>query len=573
VTGTGGVGGPGGRDREGRWLAAPTTPAQAQLRQALDQAAAREADEVALRRVWARLSDLPTLGPPVADDGDNARIPPLSRRPRWPWIALASMAGATAALAFMLVETQSGVRVENRRRAEASQNQASANKNDNKTDGLADQGSTLVAPATVRTGFGETLHLALRGGTQVVVTSESALALDEQDRPRVSSGEVQFHVPRQAPGHTFAVAAGTYRVVVVGTRFSVRVNQQNAAVGVNEGVVEIWTDHRIARVAAGESWVSPASSTAVTPFDSSTPKATPKATPKTTPSRPARSVQSPTVATPGTVGARVTNDVRPKEMRLALASPSVSSRSVTTANSAPASVGNNDSASPAVADVASTAAPAPPAVSAVESTPLLVQARAARAAGDSRRALGLYRTLALRGGAAGENAEYEIGRVLRDGLHQPREAVSAWRTYKTQHPRGMLRVEADISVIETLVALGDKNAAVTEATEFLGRYPESERRMEIARLAGDLLRERGDCSGAVNAYNVALVGGRSRKLEERRDIADGVSFHRAACLLRGDRNEGVGALKAYLRSFPTGRFRTDAQRLMSDAPSTAAVRP
>jgi hypothetical protein len=204
---------------------------------------------------------------------------------------------------------------------------------------------------------------------------------------------------------------------------------------------------------------------------------------------------------------------------------------------------------------------------------LVVQARDARSVGDFRRALDLYRTLAQKAGATGENAEYEIGRVLRDGLRQPREAVSAWRQYRARHPRGVLRMEADISVIETLVSLGDKAGALTESTDFIGRYPDSERRLEIARLSGDLLRERGDCTGAVSAYDIAIGSGRSRK-DSGKDIADGVSFHRSTCLLRSNRGEGVLALKAYLRSYPWGRFRGDAQRLLTDAQvSTPATGP
>jgi outer membrane protein assembly factor BamD (BamD/ComL family) len=194
----------------------------------------------------------------------------------------------------------------------------------------------------------------------------------------------------------------------------------------------------------------------------------------------------------------------------------------------------------------------------VDSTPLAVQARVARSAGDSHRALGLYRALAEKGGAAGENAEYEIARLLRDNLHQPREAVSAWRLYRAQHPRGLLRIETDISVIETLVAMGDKTAAVAEATDFMRRYPDSERRAAIARLAGDLLRERGACDDAVAAYDVALTSSHGR-----REVSDSASFHRAVCLLRGDRDAGMAALQSYLTAFPAGGFRAEAQRLIN----------
>ena len=212
----------------------------------------------------------------------------------------------------------------------------------------------------------------------------------------------------------------------------------------------------------------------------------------------------------------------------------------------------------------------------MDSAPQVVQARQARSVGDFRRALELYRALAQKPGSTGENAEYEIGRILRDGLHQPREALSAWRQYRVHHPRGVLRMEADISVIETLVALGDKSGALAESSEFIGRYPESERRLEIARLSGDLLRERGDCAAAVTAYDVAMGSGRSRKDAGGRDITDGVSFHRSTCLLRSNHNEGVLALKAYLQSFPWGHYRGQAQRLLDAqtvSPQAAAPRP
>src|SRR6185369_11238034 len=74
-------------------------------------------------------------------------------------------------------------------------------------------------------------------------------------------------VAPQPAGHHFTVRASSYRVVVVGTRFRVRVNGSNAAVGVEEGIVEIWKNTtRVGRLGAGDSWISP-------PADSSGPRA------------------------------------------------------------------------------------------------------------------------------------------------------------------------------------------------------------------------------------------------------------------------------------------------------------
>jgi tetratricopeptide (TPR) repeat protein len=134
--------------------------------------------------------------------------------------------------------------------------------------------------------------------------------------------------------------------------------------------------------------------------------------------------------------------------------------------------------------------------------------------------------------------------------------VAAWRRYRSDYPNGILRVEADVSIIETLAKAGESDDALTEATDFLRRRPDSERRGEIARVAGDLYRARGDCRQAVAAYQTALSATRSR------DVAEAAGFHRAACLVRLGDAAGVDAARAYLRSHPDGRFKKQAAALV-----------
>jgi hypothetical protein len=50
----------------------------------------------------------------------------------------------------------------------------------------------------------------------------------------------------------------------------------------------------------------------------------------------------------------------------------------------------------------------------------------------------------------------------------------------------LLRAEADISILETLLSIGDRPAALVEAEAFLQRHPQSERRAEVERIAGRL---------------------------------------------------------------------------------------
>jgi hypothetical protein len=113
----------------------------------------------------------------------------------------------------------------------------------------------------------------------------------------------------------------------------------------------------------------------------------------------------------------------------------------------------------------------------------LRDAQAALQAGDTNRALEILTRTAAGSGPAAENAAYELGRITRYNLNRPRQAVALWDKYRTRFPSGLLRTEADLSIVDTLSSLGDVHAALTEADAFLARHPSSERRPEVQRLA------------------------------------------------------------------------------------------
>jgi tetratricopeptide (TPR) repeat protein len=188
----------------------------------------------------------------------------------------------------------------------------------------------------------------------------------------------------------------------------------------------------------------------------------------------------------------------------------------------------------------------------------LAAARSARAASDPRRALAIYEHLATRTGPAAENALYEIGGIYHDQLRQPGKAVAAWDRYRTRYPNGLLRAEADLSLIDTLATLDDGTRTLNEALAFLKRYPHSERRGEVARVVGDLYRGRGNCRAALDFYRVVAAA------KVTSDDADDASFGQAACLY-ALRDEGAApALHAYLAQNPRGRHARDAGRLLGD---------
>ena len=323
------------------------------------------------------------------------------------------------------------------------------------------------------------------------------------------------------------VRAERYWVVVVGTRFGVAVDgDRNVAIDVDEGVVEVWGDgngggpaHRLARLHPGESWHSPA---VAAEADEAAGEAVHEAVNDS--AAPARTDAVAERASASHRGGHASGRT------VALATP----------GGAETPRGDGPSESPP-------AAGDPAAV-----------ARAALASGDAGRALQLYRALALKPGPAGENAAYEIGKILSDKLGQPANAVAAWRHYRSDYPQGILRVEADVSIVETLARTGEADDALAEANAFLRRHPDSERRGEIARVVGDLYRARGDCRHAVTSYQLAVGTARTH------DVAESATFHRAECLVRLGDSAGADAARGYLRAYPSGRFRSEAAALVTD---------
>ncbi|MEA2698623.1 MAG: hypothetical protein QOI66_2894 [Myxococcales bacterium] len=190
---------------------------------------------------------------------------------------------------------------------------------------------------------------------------------------------------------------------------------------------------------------------------------------------------------------------------------------------------------------------------------------AARAETDPRRALALYAALAEGQGPSAENALYEMAAIYQDKLGQPLSALATWERYRTRFPGGLLRTETDLSIVDALASLGENARALSEAVAFLKRYPRTERRGEVARVAGDLSRSRGDCPSAVGFYAMVLNG------RSEADDADDAAFGHAACLLKQGDAAADQALRGYLTRHPTGRHVIEARNLASAAASATST--
>ncbi len=345
-------------------------------------------------------------------------------------LASVSVAVAVLAVAGVLVYPYLGSRVSpdlaerNTTQTAPSAPVTSPENSGQSADQVALEESERAPGKVVRTRKGERARVALGGGAVAELAENSAITWDAQHRPSVEQGVATLSVPHQPPGWRFSVTAGPYVVTVVGTKFNVNVGSRTVGVEVSEGIVEVWRGSRSTRLVAGDAWHGP---------------------------------------------------LHPEE-------------------AATSSSSGTSSAAPVAPSAAKAAAPTERPQPAAPSAPLvpnkpvastsrgLQDAQAALQAGDPHRAADILTQAALGAGPAAENAAYELARITRYNLGRPRQAVVLWDKYRTRFPSGLLRTEADLSIVDTLSQLGDVQAALSEAKTFLSRHPNSERRAEVQRL-------------------------------------------------------------------------------------------
>jgi hypothetical protein len=376
------------------------------LREGLNLAADRT-DELALRRVWGRVGDLPMPRPRFE------RSLLISG-----FVLLTVGLGAIGfALSLRIAEVSPPVAL---RAAPPAVVHPEFN----------EPVPMLLGPATLQTGSAESRRVRLKGGALIDVAAQTTLTVDAGQRPALSRGQIELEVPRQPPGEQFTVEAGPYMIVVVGTRFDVGMGARQVEVAVKEGVVEVWRDGKMVRLKAGNFWRGPLIQTS------------------TKLHRPGRAAARSAMAKGADRGAGQGHFEQHAGDRFD-------------------------------------------------------QAKLALATGDAAAGLEILRDLATGSGPIAENSGYEIGLVLRDRHHEPRLAIEAWKQYRQHFPRGLLRAEADLSIVETQLEIGEHDAAVAEAEAFLRRHPRSERRGEVEGL---LRRLATDGRGA-RSEDAAAIGG------------------------------------------------------------------
>ena len=332
---------------------------------------------------------------------------------------------------------------------------------------LVEQATAVLSADAVATGRAQT------GDTEIVL----------------SKGSIELHVLPRAPGHDFAVSAGLYRFTVVGTAFTVSQTRWRLELVVSEGTVAVWRGtKRLATVGAGAAW-----SAELNPAASARPQA-PRA--QAEPSSAVAPVELLPRETPGLVPPPVP----------AAAMAGATTRTSTSPLTPP----------PASASSARTATPAAPVALRRDCGQLAASKRA-------QEALTCYQEQAAQNGLPGETALYELARLWRDSFGELDRALAAFQAQRSRFPSGVLRTEADLSIIELLPRLDRHADALAESEQFLAAHPRAERNGEIHLLRGNIFREvLRDLDHAEREYALG-AGARGR-------VGDDSRFMHAVCL-------------------------------------------
>jgi ferric-dicitrate binding protein FerR (iron transport regulator) len=505
-----------GEKANSRWLEGATDPGRQALRQALDETQPALDPALARHRVWHRVQS------PWGAAGPRSSRGALL-------LGTGALVGVAVAVLVFVLRPHPAIVVR------------------------PPQVAALPAHGTVAvtTGPEQRERHRLPRDVDAALSPRTALVPgDEQAPPEVRVGRVRFSVPHQRPGQRYVVRAGPYQVAVLGTVFEVAVEEGGVSVAVESGVVaveEAASGRRLERLTAGQRWSSAPPARSSEAARSSEPAPASEPVPTSEPARPDEAAREPGL--PAELPPRSHEPVRSTE-------PAPRSRA--TAVRAWATHPSRGTASRRVA-VRTIEAADPVAAGALD------EARQARRT-DPSRALALYERLASARGPLAEVALYEMGVIENESLHDPRRALGTWERYRERYPRGLLRAEADFSIIEVLTELREETRALDEARTFLRRYGQSERRGEVALVAADLARAGSDCGLAVDLYETAARGRLSAAQ------ADDAAFNRAACLAALRDPLAARAAREYLARFPEGHHRPEAGRLLGSSTVTPGGR-
>ncbi len=127
----------------------------------------------------------------------------------------------------------------------------------------------------------------------------------------------------------------------------------------------------------------------------------------------------------------------------------------------------------------------------------------------------------------------------------PRGAVQAFRAYQHKYPDGSLREEADLGLVEALLADGAWSEAAAEVDRLLAARPELELRDALVLARANARRRQGDCALALRDYE-ALDGAQG-------EVGEDALYLRSFCAAQRGPDEVAPLLERYRQRYPSGR--------------------
>jgi TolA-binding protein len=462
---------------------------------------------------------------------------------------------------------------------------------------LARSGEALAEAERVRTDATGRALLRVEGVTAVLVGEDSDVAFEQLSHGtfiRLSRGTLTAQVAKRKADEPFVVQTDRYSVKVVGTLFTVEQGPgDHTAVSVREGVVEVSDPQgQVARVVAGTRWASearesrsgdhtpdvvkslleaglagrpaadlvgdfvaagaPLAGAARSVVDDVPPPKQPDVAGTAPRSRPVpENVAPASVASTGAPSARTALGEPPVPIAQPVVSPAASATVEKLDASPAASAVTPELVAVPIQAAPSASAPGLPARGPATASDPYTRGLELEAQGDADGAARELAKAADEDPRRGDLALYSLGRLAERRLHDPRRALAAFRRYRTQYPRGVLLPEVDFEILRLEVDQREPAAALVESTRFLANHPDSERVDEVHLLRGNLLRDDGKCREALADYAAVRDAGR----------ADDAVYSTAYCQRElGDRALAGATLAEYLRRFPRGAHRADAER-------------
>ena len=354
------------------------------------------------------------------------------------------------------------------------------------------------------------------------------------------------------------VAAGPYLIEASSALFVVRAEARRVTVHVQRGEVKVRTAAGDVPVSAGGAWASEGTAPAEGEADR---RLSSQAAGEAVAAASVRASADPAPAAPAPLPAATPSPLAPPaaSAQATAAQPSTPSTAATSAEQRkPSRRVRLARAKTADAPLPPPPPPAPATALAESDEALHARAHQAERQGQVADAAALYEELAGRPGPRAETALYELARLRQRFLGQPAAALDALSEYQRRFPHGSLAPEAALTALDARLSLGGGEPARRAMDAFLDRFPANERAPDVRWLRASLFVDRGDCAAAAADLGaLAAAGPRA---------ADAV-FAQASCArAAGDLESARARLDEYLRRFPAGSRRAEAERALAGAP-------